>query len=99
MSEEGREFNDVLNQAQNEGYAEADPSLDIDGIDAAHKLLILIMLSFGALVEFERIHVEGIRSITPLDISFADEFGYKIKFLEIAKGENRGRGSCSHYDT
>ena len=90
MSEEGREFNDVLNQAQNEGYAEADPSLDIDGIDAAHKLLILIMLSFGALVEFERIHVEGIRSITPLDISFADEFGYKIKLLAIAKGENRG---------
>jgi homoserine dehydrogenase len=90
MSEEGREFNEVLKQAQNEGYAEADPSLDIDGIDAAHKLLILIMLSFGTIIDFEKIHVEGIRSITPLDISFADEFGYKIKLLAIAKGGSHG---------
>jgi homoserine dehydrogenase len=89
MSEERREFNEVLKQAQNEGYAEADPSLDIDGIDAAHKLSILIMLSFGSLIDFGKIYVEGIRSITPLDISFADEFGYKIKLLAIAKGESR----------
>jgi homoserine dehydrogenase len=89
MSEEKREFSEVLKQAQNEGYAEADPSLDIDGIDAAHKLSILIMLSFGSLIDFGKIYVEGIRSITPLDISFADEFGYKIKLLAIAKGESR----------
>ncbi|MCI0454403.1 MAG: homoserine dehydrogenase [Candidatus Dadabacteria bacterium] len=90
MSEDGREFNEVLNQAQDEGYAEADPSLDIDGVDAAHKLSILIMLSFGTLIDFGKIHVEGIRNITPLDISFADEFGYKIKLLAIAKGESGG---------
>jgi homoserine dehydrogenase len=90
MTEEGREFNDVLKQAQEEGYAEADPSFDIDGIDAAHKLSILMMLSFGSFFNFEKIHVEGIRDITPLDISFADEFGYKIKLLAIAK--TRGNG-------
>ncbi|MGE5446698.1 MAG: homoserine dehydrogenase [Ignavibacteriales bacterium] len=90
MTEEGREFNDVLRQAQDAGYAEADPSLDIDGIDAAHKLSILIMLSFGSFLDFEKIHVEGIRGITPLDISFADEFGYKIKLLAIAKSEKEG---------
>ncbi|GIW47770.1 MAG: homoserine dehydrogenase [Deltaproteobacteria bacterium] len=85
MTEEGREFNEVLKQAQAEGYAEADPSLDIDGIDAAHKLSILVMLSFGIFLDFSRIHVEGIRNITPLDISFANEFGYRIKLLAIAK--------------
>jgi homoserine dehydrogenase len=90
MTEEGRKFNDVLKQSQNEGYAEADPSLDIDGIDAAHKLSILAMISFGIFLDFERIHVEGIRGITPLDISFADEFGYKIKLLSIAKAKGDG---------
>jgi homoserine dehydrogenase len=90
MTEEGKEFNDVLKQAQDKGYAETDPSLDIDGIDAAHKLSILIMLSFGSFLDFEKIYVEGIRGITPLDISFADEFGYKIKLLAIAKSENNG---------
>lgn len=90
MTEEGKEFNDVLKQAQDKGYAEADPSLDIDGIDAAHKLSILIMLSFGSFLDFEKIYVEGIRGITLLDISFADEFGYKIKLLAIAKSEKDG---------
>jgi homoserine dehydrogenase len=90
MTEEGKEFNDVLKQAQDAGYAEADPSLDIDGIDAAHKLSILIMLSFGTFLDFEKIHVEGIRGITTLDISFADEFGYKIKLLAVAKSERDG---------
>jgi homoserine dehydrogenase len=90
MTEEGKEFNDVLKQAQDKGYAEADPSLDIDGIDAAHKLSILVMLSFGSFLDFEKIYVEGIRGITPLDISFADEFGYKIKLLAIAKSEKDG---------
>ncbi len=87
MTEDGKEFNEVLKQAKDKGYAEVDPSLDIDGIDAAHKLSILIMLSFGSFLDFEKIHVEGIRGITPLDISFADEFGYKIKLLAIAKSE------------
>ncbi len=90
MTEEGREFGDVLKRAQEKGYAEADPSFDIDGIDTAHKLSILIMLSFGSFLDFEKIYVEGIRGITPLDISFADEFGYKIKLLAIAKSRDGG---------
>ena len=90
MTEEGKDFEEVLKQAQIEGYAEADPSFDIDGIDAAHKLSILIMLSFGTFVDFERIHVEGIRRITPLDISYADELGYKIKLLAITKAKTKG---------
>jgi homoserine dehydrogenase len=80
----------VLKRAQEKGYAEADPSFDIDGIDTAHKLSILIMLSFGSFLDFEKIYVEGIRGITPLDISFADEFGYKIKLLAIAKSRDGG---------
>lgn len=90
MSKEGREFGDVLAQAQEEGYAEADPSFDIDGVDAAHKLSILIMLSWGKFFEFDRFYVQGIRDITQADISFADELGYKIKLLAIAKA---GSGS------
>ncbi len=90
MSEEGRDFNDVLEQAQEEGYAEADPSFDIDGIDAAHKLSILIMLSYGVFLDFEDIQVEGIRNITPTDINFADQLGYKIKLLAITKAKKNG---------
>jgi homoserine dehydrogenase len=85
MTDEGSEFGDVLKEAQEEGYAEADPSFDVDGVDAAHKLSILIMLAFGRFIDFGKIHVEGIRNITSLDISFADELGYKIKLLAIAK--------------
>jgi homoserine dehydrogenase len=90
MTEEGKEFNDVLRQAQIEGYAESDPSFDIDGIDAAHKLSILIMLSFGVFLDFKGIYIKGIREITPIDISFADELGYKIKLLAIAKSRDEG---------
>lgn len=90
MTEEGREFNQVLKQAQKQGYAEADPSFDIDGVDAAHKLSILIMLSWGKFFDFDKIYVEGIRSITPLDILFADELGYNIKLLAIAKQREEG---------
>lgn len=90
MTEEGRDFNDVLKQAQDEGYAEADPSFDIDGIDAAHKLSILIMLSYGVFLNFEDIQVEGIRNITPTDIDFADQLGYKIKLLAITKAKENG---------
>lgn len=90
MTDEGSQFDEVLKQAQIEGYAEADPSFDVDGVDAAHKLSILIMLSFGIFLDFGKIHVEGIRDITPLDISFADELGYKIKLLAIAKSREEG---------
>ena len=90
MTDEGSEFGDVLKEAQAEGYAEADPSFDVDGVDAAHKLSILIMLAFGRFIDFGKIHVEGIRNITSLDISFADELGYKIKLLAIAKALDDG---------
>jgi homoserine dehydrogenase len=85
MSNEGGEFNVVLRQAQEKGYAEMNPSLDIDGIDAAHKLAILMRLAFGAKFQFEDIFIEGISDITPLDIEFGREFGYTIKLLAIAK--------------
>jgi homoserine dehydrogenase len=87
MSNEGGEFNAVLREAQEKGYAEMNPSLDIDGIDAAHKLAILIKLAFGAKVPFEDIFIEGISEITPLDIEFGREFGYAIKLLAIAKAD------------
>lgn len=88
MREQGREFADVLAEAQKLGYAEADPSFDIDGVDAAHKLAILAALAFGRPVDFGALHVEGIRSITALDIKLAGELGYRIKLLGIAeKGE------------
>ena len=90
MTEHGYEFEDVLKEAQEKGYAEADPSFDIDGIDAAHKLSILIMLSFGTFLNFDKIHVEGIRNITSLDIAYADELGYQIKLLAIAKSRKEG---------
>ncbi len=90
MTEHGYEFEDALKEAQEKGYAEADPSFDIDGIDAAHKLSILIMLSFGTFLNFDKIHVEGIRDITSLDIAYADELGYKIKLLAIAKSRDNG---------
>lgn len=85
MRESGRPFDDVLAEAQELGYAEADPSFDVDGIDAAHKLAILASLAYGTEVDFEGVHVEGIRSISADDISFADELGYRIKLLGIAE--------------
>ncbi len=87
MSNEGGEFAEVLRQAQAKGYAEMNPSLDIEGIDAAHKLAILIKLAFGARIPFEDIFIEGISDITPLDIEFGREFGYEIKLLAIAKAD------------
>ncbi|MDP6787859.1 MAG: homoserine dehydrogenase [Rhodospirillales bacterium] len=84
MRESGRSFDDVLEEAQRLGYAEADPGFDVDGIDAAHKLAILAALAFGCEVDFAAVHVEGIRRVSPLDIRFADELGYRIKLLGIA---------------
>ena len=85
MTEEGVDFSTALNDAKALGYAEADPRFDIEGIDSAHKLAILLSLSFGAPFSFSKIYTEGIMEITPLDIQFASEFGYKIKLLAIAK--------------
>ncbi len=90
MTDEGRDFKEVLREAQEKGYAEADPTFDIEGIDAAHKLAILIRLAFGTSIEFKEIFIGGISGITPLDIQFSREFGYRIKLLAIAKLD-RGR--------
>jgi len=84
MRDTGRSFADVLEDAQKLGYAEADPSFDVDGIDAAHKLAILSSLAFGTKIDFDGIHVEGIRDIAPIDMSFAAELGFGIKLLGIA---------------
>jgi homoserine dehydrogenase len=85
MTDDGRNFKEVLREAQEEGYAEADPTYDIEGIDAAHKLTILIRLAFGTSIQFKEIFIGGISEITPLDIQFSREFGYRIKLLAIAK--------------
>ena len=90
MRERGREFAEVLADAQKLGYAEADPSFDIDGIDAAHKLAILAALAFGRPVAFDAVHVEGIRRVSALDIAFANELGYRIKLLGIARQTDGG---------
>ncbi len=87
MTDDGGNFEEVLKEAQQKGYAEADPSYDIEGIDAAHKLAILIRLAFGTALRFDEIFIGGISEITPVDIEFGREFGYRIKLLAIAKME------------
>jgi len=88
ITETGIPFETALRQAQDSGYAEADPTLDIGGFDAAHKLAILTALAYGMPINYKDIYIEGISAITPLDIQFAEEFGYRIKLLAISK--NRG---------
>ncbi len=85
MRDHGRDFEDVLAEAQRLGYAEADPTFDVEGIDAAHKLCILAAIAFGIPLQFERIHIEGITGITREDVTFAGELGYRIKHLGIAR--------------
>ncbi|HEX9022176.1 MAG TPA: homoserine dehydrogenase [Nitrospirota bacterium] len=88
MTNAGSRFDDVLKEAQAKGYAEADPTFDIEGIDSAHKLAVLTMLAYGTPVRFDDIYTEGISKITPLDIDFAKDLGYKIKLLAITKMVN-----------
>lgn len=85
MREGGDDFKDVLDDAQKLGYAEADPTFDIEGIDAAHKLCILTSIAFGVKPDFDAMTIKGITDITSTDISFATEFGYRIKLLGIAR--------------
>lgn len=85
MRDSGRDFATVLAEAQDLGYAEADPAMDVDGVDTAHKLAILASLAYRAEVNFGAVYIEGIRNIAPLDISFADELGYRIKLLGSAR--------------
>jgi homoserine dehydrogenase len=85
MTEEGRPFEEVLKEAQEKGYAEADPSLDVDGWDAAHKLCVLVPLCFGTRIRVDQVLVEGLRGIEPIDFRYAERFGYVIKPLVIGK--------------
>lgn len=85
MRDQGRDFADVLKEAQDLGYAESDPTFDVEGIDAAHKLAILASIAFGCELQFDRVSTEGISQIEGEDVAFATEFGYSIKHLGIAK--------------
>jgi homoserine dehydrogenase len=90
MRDKGRAFEDVLEEAQALGYAEADPTFDVEGIDAAHKLTILASNAFGIPLQFEKVYTEGISKITSEDVQFADELGYRIKHLGIARRTSEG---------
>lgn len=90
MREKGRDFADVLKEAQALGYAEADPTFDVEGIDAAHKLTILASIAFGIPLQFSRVYTEGISRLTSEDIAAAEQFGYRIKHLGIAKDTGAG---------
>ena len=85
ITEEGLAFTAALAQAQEAGFAEADPTLDVEGYDTAHKLALVTALAYGTRVNFDDIYIEGISAITPLDIDFARQFGYRIKLLAISK--------------
>jgi homoserine dehydrogenase len=96
MRESGRDFADVLAEAQALGYAEADPSFDIDGVDAAHKLAILTSLAFQVPVDFATLQIEGIRHVSADDINFAEELGFRIKLLGIARETELGVEQSVH---
>lgn len=90
MRDKGREFEDVLQEAQELGYAEADPTFDVEGIDAAHKLVILSSIAFGTPLQFEKVFTEGISKISPMDVFYAGELGYSIKHLGITRKREDG---------
>jgi len=90
MRDKGRAFDDVLKEAQQLGYAEADPTFDVEGIDAAHKLCILASIAYGVPLQFERVYTEGISRIAPEDVTFAAELGYRIKHLGITRVTDEG---------
>ncbi len=90
MRDKGRDFADVLAEAQRLGYAEADPTFDVEGVDAAHKLTILASIAFGIPLQFEKASMEGITQITRKDVTYAEELGYRIKHLGIAKRTENG---------
>ncbi len=90
MRDKGAAFEDVLKEAQQLGYAEADPTFDIEGIDAAHKLTILSAIAFGIPMQFDRAYTEGISKLTREDVKYAEELGYRIKLLGIARRADNG---------
>ena len=90
MRDRGRDFADVLKEAQQLGYAEADPTFDVEGIDAAHKLTILAAIAFGIPLQFSKVYTEGISRLTGEDVSYAEQLGYRIKMLGIARRAAHG---------
>jgi len=90
MRDKGRDFADVLKEAQDLGYAEADPEFDVEGIDAAHKLTILASIAFGIPLQFEKAYTEGITKITREDVTYAEELGYRIKHLGVTRRTDKG---------
>jgi homoserine dehydrogenase len=90
MRDKGRDFDEVLAQAQRLGYAEADPSFDVEGIDAAHKLAILAAIAFGKPLAFDKVYTEGIAEVTQEDLQHAEQLGYRIKHLGIARRTEEG---------
>ena len=90
MRDHGRDFDDVLTEAQALGYAEADPTFDVEGIDAGHKLAILASLAFGIPLQFDKVYTEGITKITRADVEYAEQLGYRIKHLGIARRTQLG---------
>jgi homoserine dehydrogenase len=90
MRDKGRAFEDVLLEAQALGYAEADPTFDVEGIDAAHKLTILASIAFGIPLQFDKVYTEGITRLTAQDVEYAEEMGYRIKHLGIARRNDAG---------
>ncbi|MEY3759482.1 MAG: hypothetical protein RIR39_973 [Pseudomonadota bacterium] len=90
MRDKGRDFYDVLAEAQALGYAEADPTFDVEGIDAGHKLTILASIAFGIPLQFDKVYTEGITEITRLDVEYAEQLGYRIKHLGIARKTTEG---------
>ncbi len=90
MRDKGRDFNDVLKEAQELGYAEADPTFDVEGIDAAHKLCILSSIAFGVPLQFEKVYTEGISKISQDDVTFASQLGYRIKHLGVTRATEKG---------
>lgn len=90
MRDKGRDFDDVLKEAQALGYAESDPTFDVEGIDAGHKLMILASIAFGIPLQFENVYTEGITKITRGDVEYAGELGYRIKHLGIARKTSTG---------
>jgi len=95
-TDDGSSFEAVLSEAQKKGFAEADPTLDIEGVDTAHKLAILTSLAYGMEINFKDIYIEGIANIAPMDIDFAEQFGYKIKLLAISKDVGNAVDSRVH---
>ncbi len=90
MRDKGRAFADVLKEAQRLGYAEADPTFDIEGVDAAHKATLMASIAFGVPIQFDKAHIEGISKLEAVDIKYAEQLGYRIKLLGIAKRAEKG---------